>query len=357
MKAAKKMENSKDTKNSFTKKTKQKFSEMPLHKKISKAACFLAVFNKNYNTSDNKKIYNLNSFQYAAGMASSFNPELIKALSATAYLKHCKKCSLSDLDLSFCVNVSANNQWVKLKGIYSEDPYLTGQISADLLKIPELLNIDDFYNPHVIPEYYWDLGEISSDSKQQFETNYLPVIKTISKHSQSFAVNYDGPAEISKELIKFFSNLLFEKSDFTGNLFIKLSSVTKETDIHHISEISAFAAKNGCLLACGNFDHAIEEAFKSKLISKTVLEKVLNKFIAPEVNADSSAHAYTGEIPAESAASESIVLLKNDGLVPLAAANAKKIAVIGPYADFKENFDKGEKNYINKDTVLNYIIT
>ena len=289
-------------------------------------------------------------------MAASFNPELVKALSASAYLKHCEKYSLSDVDLSFCVNVSTDNQLDKLKVIYSEDPYLTAEISTELLKIPEQFKLNDFYNTQVIPEYYWDLGEITPDSKQQFKTNYLPVIETIVKHSQSFALNYDGPLEKSKELIEFFSNLLIKKSDFKGNLFIKLSSITKETDIHHTAEILAFAAKKGCLLACRNFEHVIEEAVKSKLVSKTVLEKLLNRFIAPEVNANSPEHPYINGSPAESAASECMVLLKNDGLVPLAAANAKKIAVIGPYADFKKNFDKGEKKYIIKDTVLNGII-
>jgi beta-glucosidase len=113
-------------------------------------------------------------------------------------------------------------------------------------------------------------------------------------------------------------------------------------------EAESLAVKAGLNLRCGEGDPQLEEAFKRGIISQEQLDAGvapllrtwfrLGLFDAPERVAYSRIPLSENNSPAHAAlaleaARRSIVLLKNDGVLPLNPKTIRRVALIGPNAD------------------------
>ena len=123
-------------------------------------------------------------------------------------------------------------------------------------------------------------------------------------------------------------------------------------DEHHYvdtsEEAAADAVKAGCDLCCGGDYNALVRAVQKGLITEKEIDQALyhtlwtrfrlGLFDPPEKSPYSKIAINHNDTPEHEAlalkvAEESIVLLKNDGVLPLNRAKIKRIAVIGPNAD------------------------
>ncbi|HEX9045507.1 MAG TPA: glycoside hydrolase family 3 C-terminal domain-containing protein, partial [Verrucomicrobiae bacterium] len=130
-----------------------------------------------------------------------------------------------------------------------------------------------------------------------------------------------------------------------------IHNIWEKNDHHYVAtpeEAAALAVKAGCNLCCGGDYNALVRAVQKGLITEKEIDRALYYVLWTRFRlglfdpADQCAYAKIGidqnDTPAHEAlalkvAEESIVLLKNDGVLPLNRSKLKRIAVIGPNAD------------------------
>ena len=194
-------------------------------------------------------------------------------------------------------------------------------------------------------------------SDHDLEDTYLPAFRAsiVDGHAASIMCAYnavDGKPACA-------SDLLLEKHlrgdwKFDGFVVSDCDSVADVNRGHHFAadnaHASAVSLKAGTDLDCGSTYHSLVEAVRSGLVSKADVDRAVERLFVARFRLgmfDPTKDVPYGALSASSvdtaadralalqAARESIVLLKNDGVLPL-RQRAPKVAVVGPTADLLE---------------------
>ncbi len=191
-------------------------------------------------------------------------------------------------------------------------------------------------------------------SKRDLYDTYLPAFETLVKEGDVDAVMgaynrlYGESASASKFLLR---DLLREQWGFKGYVTSDCWAIVDVWKHHKIvatrEEAAALAVKNGTELECGEEYATLPAAVKQGLISEAEIDDALTRLFTARMRLgmfDPPEKVKWAQIPysvnqsaghdalARKMAQESIVLLKNDGVLPLSRAT-KRVAVIGPTAD------------------------
>lgn len=312
-------------------------------------------------------------FPQAIGLASTFDDQLIHevatAISDEARAKHHEFVRQGDRDIykglthwSPNINIFRDPRWGRGHETYGEDPYLTGQLGLSF--IHGLQGDDDKYLKvaacakhfavHSGPEGLRHEFDAVVSEKDLWET-YLPAFKTCVMDGDVESVmgaynRVNGePACGSETLLK---KILREQWGFEGHVVSDCWAIC-DFHLHHkvtkTPEASAaMAVKAGSDLNCGKTYATLLSSIDQGLLSEADIdqacirlfttrmklgmfdpqEMVTYTTIPYEVNDCDEHHQLSKE-----AAKRSMVLLKNDGILPLNVDNYKRIAVIGPNAD------------------------
>ena len=160
------------------------------------------------------------------------------------------------------------------------------------------------------------------------------------------------PCSMNKWLLE---GILREHWGFSGHIVCDCGAIHWIWAYHKssptVEEACAQSVKAGCDLECGTQFLALLTALKLRLVSEPEIDQALRRILEirfrlgmfdpakmvpyaqiPATKIDCAEH---GELALQ-AARESIVLLKNDGVLPLAAEKLKRIAVVGGNADLLE---------------------
>ena len=195
------------------------------------------------------------------------------------------------------------------------------------------------------------------------EETYLPAFEAAVKEGKVESVmgaynrTNGEPCCGSKTLIK---DILRGKWGFKGHFVSDCWAIRDFHENHKITnspaESAALALNNGCDLNCGNTYLCILAALKDKLIKEEDMRKACVRLMATRMKlgilprTDEEANKKTKEYDnigflecdtpehnavALKAAEESIVLLKNNGVLPLKEGEYKTIGVVGPTADLR----------------------
>ncbi|MBN1387329.1 MAG: glycoside hydrolase family 3 C-terminal domain-containing protein [Bacteroidales bacterium] len=278
------------------------------------------------------------------------------------------------------INIFRDPRWGRGHETYGEDPYLTGRMGLQFVlgmqgDNPEYLKTvatAKHYAVHSGPEPI--RHEFNAQvSEVDLRETYLPAFRTLvvdgNVRSVMGAYNmFRGhPCCASEELY----GILREEWGFDGYI---VSDCWAISDFHTFQdytttpvESAAIAVKRGTDLNCGvTFQH-LAEAVEKGLITENDIDVAVKRIMLARFKLGlfdpDSLVPYAG-IPisvncsdyhssmAREAARKSVVLLKNDGLLPL-GRHIKRIAVIGPNAD---NFEALIGNYngipVNPITIL-----
>ena len=309
-------------------------------------------------------------FPQAIAMAASFDTELMHEVAnsisdeARAKYNEYKKfgSTLIYQGLTFWspnINIFRDPRWGRGHETYGEDPYLTGEMAVSFIKglqgDGKYRKVDatiKHYAVHSGPEGKRHSFDARVSEEDLYET-YLWAFKYCIDNAKPSAVmgaynRINGePACASKTYLK---KVLFDEFGFDGYVVSDCGAICDINDNHKVTsnyaESAALAVNNGCHLNCGDAYKWLKTAAASNLISEeTITEAVERLFEArfrlgmfdddceydniPYEVVDCEKHR---EINRRMAA-ESMVLLKNDGILPL--DSNKTIAVIGPNADDK----------------------
>ena len=260
------------------------------------------------------------------------------------------------------INIFRDPRWGRGHEAYGEDPYLTGRMGAAFdrglrgdpkAKYKKLDATPKHYAVHSGPESQRHSFD-AVVSKQDLNETYLPAFKyCIEKASPSAVMGaYNRtngePCCASPTLI---GEILYKQFKFKGYFLSDCGAINDIHENHHVTntqaESAALAINNGCVLNCGSAYGALMAAYEAGLVSEeTITEAAVKLFtarfrlgmFAPEGDCEYDKIPYDvvdckkhRKLNAKMAR-ESIVLLKNNGILPLENKKDLKIAVIGPNA-------------------------
>jgi len=259
------------------------------------------------------------------------------------------------------INIFRDPRWGRGQETYGEDPYLTARMGVAFVK--GLQGDDPVYRKldatakhlavHSGPEadrHHFD----ARPSRRDLYDTYLPAFEALVKEGQVDAVMgaynrvYGESASASQFLLR---DVLRRDWGFKGYVVSDCWAIVDIWKHHKIvptrEAAAALAVKNGTELECGQEYATLPTAVRQGLISEAAIDDAVTRlftarmrlgmFDPPERVRWARITASVNQAPAHDAlalktARESLVLLKNDGVLPL-SRSLKRIAVIGPTAD------------------------
>ena len=328
-------------------------------------------------------------FPQAIGMAASFDDELLyevfTAVSDEARVKHRMAAAEGDLEryqgLTFWtpnINIFRDPRWGRGMETYGEDPYLMGVLGVsvvkglqgdDALPIRKAHACAKHYAVHSGPESNRHSFDVSVSERDLRET-YLPAFKdlVIKGGVEEVMTAYnrvDGvPAGANDRLI---NEILRGEWGYQGIITSDCWAVPDfyEPGRHGYSPDAATAAaiavKAGMDTECGESFAYLPEAVSRGLITEEEIDVnlrrlLLERFRLGEMDgvslwdhlSDDIVEGEEHKALALRMAHETMVLLQNNGVLPLKAGS--KIAVVGPNAD-DEDMMWGNYNPIPNETI------
>ncbi len=325
-------------------------------------------------------------FPQAIGLAATFDKDLMfrvaDAISDEARAKHhyfiANNIRSIYTGLTFWtpnINIFRDPRWGRGQETYGEDPFLTGKMAVNFIKglqgnNPKYLKTvatAKHYAVHSGPEFTRHTDNIFINDRDLYDT-YLPAFKAVIEDAdvQSIMCAYnrfrDKPCCGNDILL---SNILRNRFGFNGYVVSDCGAITDFFDpaAHHIvptsSQAWGWSLSAGTDLNCelsrkfilSNLDSVLRVGILNESdINNSVKRLYKARFMLGMFDPEDQVE-YT-KIPysvvgseknlnlALEAAEKSLVLLKNNGILPL--KNVKKVALIGPNAN---NSDILTSNY------------
>lgn len=309
-------------------------------------------------------------FPQNIGMAATFNEDLIGEIAYTigteARAKYNMQSAHEDRDiykgLTFWapnINIFRDPRWGRGQETYGEDPYLTARLGVKFVKSLQgdgeymrAAGCAKHFAVHSGPEDLRHHFDAHCSAKDLRET-YLPAFESLVKEAKVEAVmgaynRFEGePCCGSKLLLK---DILRDEWGFKGHIVSDCWAIRDFHTTHMVTdtapESAALALKYGCDVNCGNTYLHIMQAYQEGLVTEEQITEAVVRLMTcrfklglfddnceynsiPYSACDCDEHAEL----ALKAAHESIVLLKNDGILPLNPEKIRSIAVVGPNAN------------------------
>ncbi|MBQ7319355.1 MAG: glycoside hydrolase family 3 C-terminal domain-containing protein [Clostridia bacterium] len=306
-------------------------------------------------------------FPQAIGMAASFNSDLLgqvgEVISIEARAKYNEYKKFGDTKRyqgltcwSPNINIFRDPRWGRGHETYGEDPYLTGRMGTAFVngmqgegKYRRVDACLKHFAAHSGPESQRH-GFNAVVSEQDMQDTYLWAFKYCIDNADPASVmgaynrTNGEPCCGSKTLLQ---DILYGAWGFGGYVVSDCGAICDIDANHKVTntraESAALAVNNGCQMNCGNAYDALKVAVAEGLITEeTITEAVIRLFTARYRLGMFADDCEYDAIPYDvvacedhrllnrKMAQESIVLLKNDGILPL--AKDTRVAVIGPNA-------------------------
>lgn len=311
-------------------------------------------------------------FPQAIGLAATFDDkmmfEIATAISDEARAKHheferrgLRKRYQGLTFWSPNINIFRDPRWGRGQETYGEDPWLTSRMGVAFVKglqgdDPKYRKVDataKHFAVHSGPEADRHHFDVHPSERDLYET-YLPAFQALVQEGNVASVMgaynrvYGESASASPRLLQ---QILRKDWGFDGYVVSDCDSIEDIFKTHKIvgtaPEAAALGVRYGCDLDCGKTYDALVPAVKQKLVSEAEIDAAVRRLMLTRFQLgmfDPPERVRWAQIPysvnqspkhdqlARRAAQSSIVMLKNDGMLPL-SRDIKTLAVIGPTAD------------------------
>ena len=312
-------------------------------------------------------------FPQAIGLAATWDPELqhqvatIISTEARAKYNQAMRDNLHSIYYGLTIwspniNIFRDPRWGRGQETYGEDPFLTSRmgvafvtgLQGDDPKYFRAIATPKHYAVHSGPEPERHAFNVDV-SPRDLEDTYLPAFRAtiVEGHADSIMCAYNAisgaPACANKMLLQHF---LHDDWGFKGFVTSDCGAISDFfTPIgHHFSpdaaHASAVAVEAGTDTSCGDEYNSLVDAVHENLVPESQIDKAVKALFTARMKLgifDPPADVPYAQIPfsvvdspehravALRATEESIVLLKNDGALPL-KPGLRRIAVVGPNA-------------------------
>jgi beta-glucosidase len=313
-------------------------------------------------------------FPQAIGMAATWDTPLIHQVADTiateARAKHNAYANAHDGDsvryvgLTFWtpnINLFRDPRWGRGQETYGEDPFLTGQMGVAFIRglqgddpnYFKALACAKHFAVHSGPESLRHRFDAEVSDRDLFES-YLPQFEAAVREGHVGAVmgaynRVDGEPACSNPFL--LTELLRNQWGFGGHVVSDCGAIENIYASHKVvataEEGAARAVKAGCDLCCGSDYNNLVHAVQLGLVTEQQIDTALQRVLTARFKLglfDPPASVPYAQIPISEndtpehtqlslrTARESMVLLKNDGLLPLQREKIKRIVVIGSNA-------------------------
>ncbi|MGO4212068.1 glycoside hydrolase family 3 C-terminal domain-containing protein [Terriglobus sp. 2YAB30_2] len=277
------------------------------------------------------------------------------------------------------INIFRDPRWGRGQETYGEDPYLTGSLGLSFVRglqgpdpqHPRAIATPKHFAVHSGPENTRHSANIDPSAHDLWET-YLPQFRRTIVEGQAGSIMcaynaiYGKPACASDLLLK---EILRDAWKFKGFVTSDCGAIDDfyQKTAHRYSPDKEHASAAGVLAGtdtnCGRTYQVLPASVRAGLLKESDLDATLERLFTARMRLglfDPPSSSPYAQIPysqdrapahlalSERAAKESMVLLKNDGILPLQPAKYKKVAVIGPNAASLAALE-GNYNAVPKD--------
>jgi beta-glucosidase len=307
------------------------------------------------------------SYPQAIGLASSWNPDLIREVNAL--IARDTRARGVHLVLSPVVDVARDPRWGRIEETFGEDPFLVGELGVAAVEGLQGMGRARTLGPNKV---FATLKHMTGHGQPEAGTNiapaplgerelrefFFPPFEQVVKRTGIDAVmasynEIDGiPSHSNKWLL---GDVLRGEWGYQGAVVSDYYAIEQMAEIHHIARDNAGAAR---LALAAGVDVDLPEgagfstlaaAVQSGEVPMAAIDQAVARLLTLKFNAGlfedpwadlaaaRTSGTENGRALARRAAAESLVLLKNDGVLPLAlpsgSAAKPTIAVIGPSAN------------------------
>ncbi|MBO7425980.1 MAG: glycoside hydrolase family 3 C-terminal domain-containing protein [Clostridiales bacterium] len=311
-------------------------------------------------------------FPQAIGLGATFDKELMteigEVISTEARAKYNESVKNNDRDiykgLTFWtpnVNLFRDPRWGRGQETYGEDPILISQLAVPFIKALQGNYDEDHFMKiaacakhfavHSGPEDMRHFFDAKVSLKDMWET-YLPQFRACVRDAKVESVmgaynrTNGEPCNANKYLMQ---DVLKGMWKFEGHYVSDCWAIKDFHENHKVTntpeESVKLALEMGCDLNCGCTYQKIMNAYEQGLVSEEMIRNAAINLFTTRYMLGMFDKTEYDDIPynvveckehlkvARRATEESIVLLKNDGILPLKKEEVKTIGVIGPNAD------------------------
>jgi len=309
-------------------------------------------------------------FPQGIGLAATWDPVLVKQVAQV--IRSQMLAVGARHALAPVLDVARDPRWGRVEETYGEDPILIGTIGTAYV---QGLQSDDLshgvaatgkhFLGYALSEGGRNWGPVQLGPRELREVYAEPFAATIRDAGLATIMNsyasVDGlPCAGSPAIL---TGLLREELGFSGTVVADYASVAMLTEHHHVAATQGEAARLALLAgldmelpAIDCYGLPLKAEIAAGRVSQEVIDTAVRRvlrlkfqlglFENPYVDAEAANAAF--QTPeqralARKAVSESIILLTNDGVLPL-APTVKRVAVIGPGAD-DERLLQGDYHY------------
>ncbi len=312
------------------------------------------------------------SFPQAIGMAASFDKDLLfevgEAIATEGRAKYNMFSSEGDRGiykgLTFWapnINIFRDPRWGRGHETYGEDPYLTGELGKSFVQglqgdgeTLKAAACAKHFAVHSGPEADRHHFDAVVSDKDLWET-YLPAFEKLVKEAEVEAVmgaynRTNGEPCCGSTLLM--EDILRGQWDFQGH-FVSDCWAIRDFHTEHMvtdtpEESAALALKKGCDVNCGSTYLHMLSAYEKGLVTEEEITKAAERLFTTRYllglmdgcEYDSIGYDKVECVEhlalADKATAESVVLLKNNGILPLKKEQLRTIGVIGPNANNRE---------------------
>lgn len=294
------------------------------------------------------------------GMAASWDAGLVeKVARATAV-----EVAATGIHWTFSpvLCIARDLRWGRVNETFGEDPHLIGELASAMVRGYQGEGLDDASAILATAKHFAGYSETQGGrdaseadiSRRKLISWFLPPFERVAREGcRSFMLGYqttDGvPITLNEWLL---SDVLRGEWGYTGTLITDWDNVGRmvweqhvQPDVMHAAA-AAVKAGNDMIMTTPTFFEGALDAVAQGLLAEDAFDAAVERILTlkfelglfedprtPRNDLDAivgtAAHA---ELNLE-VARRSLVLLENDGLLPLAPAATKRIAVVGPLAD------------------------
>ena len=294
-------------------------------------------------------------FPTSIGLASTWDTELVEEVGRVIGTE--LQAQGATIGYGPVIDLAREPRWSRVEETYGEDVHLTSQMASAMVRGTSsqgVISTLKHFVAYGVPEGGHN-GNPSIIGPRDLQENVLPTFKAaIDAGALSVMTSYnslDGiPTTANPELL---TGVLRDEWGFDGFVVSDLESIDGLETSHHVAasrqEAGELALNAGVDVDLGaNCFALLRESVEKGRISQAVLDRAVKRVLVRKFEAGLFDNPYVDETAAAGlvrtpehvetaaqAAREGIVLLKNDGILPL--RKYMTVALIGPNADNQYN--------------------
>ncbi len=300
-------------------------------------------------------------FPTQLAMAASWSPELLEKVARVTAEEMVPTGALWTFSPVLCL--TRDLRWGRTGETFGEDPFLIGEFAAAMIRGYQGKGLDDPTAVLATAKHYAGYSETQGGrdaseadiSRRKLRSYFLPPFeRAVKAGAMTFMTGYQSmegvPSTANRWLL---TEVLKDEWGFRGVLVTDWDNVGRLVKEQRVcatfadAAIVALRAGNDIMMTTPEFYDGALEAVRSGRLAEAEIDAPVARFLAlkfrmglfenprrPDLDRAAAEIARPDHAAVNlEMARRSLILLQNDGLLPLDAAEVKSIAVVGPNAD------------------------